>query len=193
MPSGNAAAIIPTMRAATILLLALLGCTSSKPATTTPAQAMKEHLERGDAAQREGQIDAALREYRYVYQIAPDSEPGAKSRDAIVAIELARIAQGEHITLPQPPSEPLPAAAHPETLLQIDNRTGARVYVFVKGLSSHLADLDAGASVTLAVLPGPTDVGIRADDPSALPFLGRHLYNVGALHRISVGPSPSPR
>lgn len=182
------------MRLATLLLIGLLGCTPPKQQTITPAQAMKEHLERGDSARLEGQLDAALREYRYVHQVAPNSEPGARARDAIVAIELARIARGEHISIPQPGSEPPPAASsHPETLLLIENRTGARVYAFVQGVSAHLAEVDPRGSVTLSILPGQTEVGIRADDPSALPFYGRHLYNVGALHRISVGPSASPR
>ncbi|GEM_PF-5044300 len=181
------------MRVATILLLGLLGCTTPEP-KTTPAQAMKEHLERGDAARREGQIDAALREYRYVHDIAPSSEPGAKARDAIVAIEMARIARGEHLSIPQPSSEPPPpGAAHPETLLRVENRSGARVYVFVQGITAHLAELGAGGAVTLSVLPGQTEVGVRGDDPSALPSYGRHIYSVGALHRISLGPSPSPR
>lgn len=182
------------MRAATIfLLLGLLGCTSSPP-PTTPAQAMKEHLERADAARREGKLDAALREYRYVHDIATESELGARARDAIVAIEIARIARGDNLRLPQPSIEPPPSAsAHPETLLLIENRSGGRVYLYVKGVTSSLAEAAPGGAVTLSLLPGEHEVGVRGDDPSALPFYGHHIYNVGALYRISLGPSPSPR
>lgn len=186
------------MRLALSLLLALLlGCHAPAPKPADPRRAgpeVKEHLARADSARREGQLDAALREYRFVRESAPDTDASRSAETAIVEIEVSTISRSDHLPLPQPEAN-LPSGGEgvPLTQLQIVNRTAARLHVFLKGPQVSLVEVPSEGSAELRVLPGPYEVAIRGDDPSALPLFGRHVYDVGRRHRLALGNSDAPR
>ncbi len=180
-----------------LLFAVLVGChaPAQKPTEGNgPVPDVKEHLARAERARREGQIDAALREFRFVRQSAPDTDASRAAETAIVDLEVSVISRSEHLSLPQPEAGlPNGGEGVPLTQLRIDNRTHARLHVFLKGPQVSLVEVAADGSAELRVLPGPYEVGIRGDDPSALPLYGRHLYDVGKRHRFLLENSDVPR
>lgn len=140
-------------------------------------------------AQIQQYISSLYRDFSYVSQIntieayeqfinlCPDSPDCSKARKRIIDIEVSKISQGQHGTIPE--SRPVSFSSGSTATIEIENKTQYTITVRYSGPDSIKIDIPSYGTKTIIVPIGSYRIAVSTNGGNVHPFYGTNNITAG--------------